>query len=197
MTDTTDCVRFGNLKSATAADWALLRRHEETYARGLPDRLLAALRALDDDSITGYRVTRLGHCLQTATRAEADGADDEMVIGALLHDIGDTLAPTNHAEFAAAILRHHVRPEVTWVVERHALFQMQFYGQHFGLPTDGHQVHRGHAWFDVAQRFVERWDQAAFDPDYPTRPLSHFEGRLRAIFTRAPFCGQPPAGSGA
>lgn len=182
----TETVGFRHLKEATADDWRLLRRHEEVFAAGLPDRLLAALRALDDDTITGYRITRLGHCLQTATRAERDGADGEMVIAALLHDIGDTLAPTNHAAYAAAILRPYVRPEVAWTVEVHGLFQMQFYGQHVGLPTDGHLAWRGHPWFDTAQRFVEAWDQAAFDDGYPTLPLAHFEARLRAIFTREP-----------
>jgi predicted HD phosphohydrolase len=186
MNDNADTVRFRNLKEATADEWRLLRRHEEAYVRRLPDRLLAALRALDDDTITGYRISRLEHCLQTATRAERDGADGEMVIAALLHDVGDTLAPTNHAQYAAAILRPYVRPEVAWTVEVHGLFQMQFYGQHFGLPTDGHLAWRDHPWFDTAQRFVEQWDQAAFDDAYPTLPLAHFEGRLRAIFTREP-----------
>ena len=186
MTANIDTVRFRNLKEASSEDWRLLRRHEEAYALGLPDRLLAALRALDDDTITGYRVTRLGHCLQTAARAEHDGADDEMIVAALLHDIGDTLAPTNHAEFAASILRPYVRPEVAWTVEMHGLFQMQFYGQHFGLPTDGHLAWRDHPWFETAQRFVEQWDQAAFDDAYTTPPLAHFEARLRAIFLREP-----------
>ena len=186
MNDSAETVSFRNLKEATPDDWQLLRRHEEAFARGLPDRLLAALRALDDDTITGYRISRLGHCLQTATRAERDGADDEWVIAALLHDIGDTLAPTNHAEYAAAILRPYVRPEVSWTVEVHGLFQLQYYGRHFDLPTDGHLVWREHPWFATAQRFVERWDQAAFDDTYPTLPLAHFEARLRAIFTREP-----------
>jgi predicted HD phosphohydrolase len=193
MTHPGGTVHFRHLKEATTEDWQLLRRHEEAFARGLPDRLLAALKALDDDTITGYRISRLAHCLQTATRAERDSADDEMVIAALLHDIGDTLAPTNHAEFAAAILRPYVRAEVAWTVEVHGLFQMQFYGQHFGLPTDAHLVWRDHPGFDTAQRFVEHWDQAAFDDMYPTLPLEHFEARLRAIFTREPKIPQPPA----
>jgi predicted HD phosphohydrolase len=186
MTEADDTVRFRNLLEATADDWRLLRRHEEAYARRLPERLLAALRALDDDTISGYRISRLGHCLQTATRAERDGADDELVIAALLHDIGDTLAPTNHAELAAAVLRPYVRPEVAWTVEVHGLFQLQYYGGHFGLPVDGHLAWREHPWFGTAQRFVERWDQAAFDDTYTTLPLAHFEARLHAIFTRPP-----------
>lgn len=193
MTDLAKSVQFRNLKEATEEDWRLLRKHEEAYALGLPDRLLAALQALDDDTITGYRVSRLGHCLQTATRAERDGADDEMVIAALLHDIGDTLAPTNHAECAAAILRPYVRAEVAWTVEVHGLFQLQYYGQHFDMPTGGHLAYREHPWFDTAQRFVEAWDQAAFDDAYPTLPLAHFEPRLRELFTREPKIPQPPA----
>jgi predicted HD phosphohydrolase len=186
MNPTEETVQFRHLTQATPDDWRLLRRHEEAYARGLPDRVLAALRALDDDTIAGYRVSRLQHCLQTATRAERDGVDGEMVIAALLHDIGDTLAPTNHAEFAAALLRPYVRPEVAWTVEVHGLFQLQFYGAHVGHPTDGHLAWRDHPWFGTAQRFVEHWDQAAFDETYPTLPLAHFETRLRTIFSREP-----------
>ncbi|MDZ7645666.1 MAG: HD domain-containing protein, partial [Woeseiaceae bacterium] len=103
------------MKDGTRADYEFLEGLEREYIAALPARILDALRALDD-TLAGYRVTRLEHSLQTASRAEADGADDEMILGALLHDIGDVLAPANHAEYAAAILRPYVRNEVTWIV---------------------------------------------------------------------------------
>lgn len=180
-------VEFTQLKDATEAECRLLFDAEQAFERGLPDRLLALLRAQGDESVPGFPVTRLEHALQTATRAEADGADDEWVVAAVLHDVGDAIASANHSEFAASILRPYMRPEVTWVIERHGVFQMQFYGHHVRLPSDGHLKYRDNPWFASAQRFVEAWDQAAFDPAYPTLPLEHFESRLRAIFSRRPW----------
>lgn len=174
------------MKFGTSEDYHLLADLEEHYVDELPDRILAALVGLGD-SLDGYQVTRLEHALQTATRAEADGADDEMVLAALVHDLGDTLAPRNHGEYAAAILRPYVRPEVAWVVEHHGTFQARYYAHFFGDDPRIEEHHGGHRYFDSCARFCERWDQAAFDPDYPTLPLSHFEPLVRRIFARRPF----------
>ncbi|MDZ7842790.1 MAG: HD domain-containing protein [Gammaproteobacteria bacterium] len=182
-------VSFRQMKDGTRADYELLERIEREYVAALPDRILDALRALDG-SLGGYRVTRLEHCLQTASRAEADGADEEMVLGALLHDLGDVLAPANHSQYAAAIIRPYVREEVTWIVEHHGVFQMYYYAHHLDGNPDARELYRGHQWFDACAGFCERWDQAAFDPDYPTRPLEHFEPLVRRIFTREPFAGE-------
>jgi predicted HD phosphohydrolase len=181
-------VQFTRLTDATREEWHFLREHELHYLRRLPDRLMAELRRLDDDdSVQGYQVSRLGHSLQTATRAEADGADIEMVVAALIHDIGDGLATVNHSQMAAGVIEPYVRAEVTWVVKMHGLFQMQYYAHHYGKDGTGHLAYRDHPWFDSCQRFVEVYDQAAFDPAYPTKPLSHFEPMLREVFGRKPF----------
>ena len=137
--------------------------------------------------LQGYKLSRLEHSLQSATRADDDGADIETIVAALVHDLGDELAPENHSQFAASILRPYVRAEVTWVVEMHGLFQMQFYAHHYGKDATAHLTLKDHPWFASAQRFVEKYDQAAFDPAYPTRPLSYFEPMLRTVFGRAPF----------
>ena len=179
-------VSFRRMKDGTREDYELLGRLEEQYIAALPERILDALRGLDD-ALGGYQVTRFEHSLQTASRAEDDGADDELVLGALLHDIGDVLAPANHSQFAASIIRPYVREEVTWVVEHHGLFQMYYYAHHLGGNRDAREKHRGHKWFQACERFCERWDQAAFDPDYPTRPLEHFEPLVRRILSRTPF----------
>ena len=139
------------------------------------------------DTLGGYQVTRLEHSLQTASRAEADGADIEFIVAALIHDIGDDLAPENHSQMAAAIIRPYVRAEVTWVLEHHGIFQMVYYADKLGLNKDERERYRGHQWFDSCETFCRDWDQMAFDPDYPTRPLRHFEPMLREIFTRTPF----------
>lgn len=179
-------VSFRQMKDGTRADYEFLARLEEEYIDGLPDRILDALRALDN-TLSGYQVTRLEHSLQSATRAEADGADEEMVLGALLHDLGDDLAPENHSQYAAAIIRPYVRPEVTWVVEHHGVFQKVYYAHHFGEDPYARERYRDHPWFESAVRFCEDWDQAAFDPDYPTQPLEHFEPLIRRMFSRTAF----------
>ncbi|HUN76968.1 MAG TPA: HD domain-containing protein [Steroidobacteraceae bacterium] len=178
-------VSFRAMKDGTCEDYLLLDQSERDYAVGLADRLLAAVRKLDH-SLEGYPVSRLTHCLQTATRAAADGADEELVVAALLHDIGDELAPYNHAELAAGILRPYVRPEVTWIVEQHGLFQTYYYAHHLGGDRYQRERLKGHRWYGACAAFCERWDQASFDPGYPTRRLEDFEPAVRKIFARVP-----------
>jgi predicted HD phosphohydrolase len=179
-------VAFTQMKEGTREEYLFLQDLEHNYIRTLPDRLLVALARLGD-SLQGYQVSRLEHSLQSATRAQNDGADIEVIVAALVHDLGDELAPENHSQLAAAILRPYVRAEVTWIIEMHGLFQMQYYAHHYGKTPDAYLAHKDHPWFDACQRFCERYDQAAFDPGYPTRPLSHFEPLLREVFSRAPF----------
>jgi len=152
-------VSFTRMADGTRADYLLLDQAERQYARGLPERVLEALRHLGH-SLDGYRVSRLQHCLQTATRAAADGADDELLVAALVHDIGDELAPYNHAEVAAGIIRPYVRPEVTWIVEQHGLFQTYYYAHHMGGNRNARERLREHEWFGACASFCERWDQA-------------------------------------
>ena len=127
--------------------------------------------------------------MQTATRAERDGADEEMIAGALLHDLGDDLAPHNHATFAAEIVRPYVRPEITWIVAQHGIFQMYYFAHHLGGNRDARDALRGHQWFARCAAFCENWDQASFDPDYETFPLEHFVPLLRDMFGRPPRQG--------
>jgi len=179
-------VDFIAMKDGNKEEYVFLQKLEHDYIRALPDRLLMALARLGD-SLQGYKVSRLEHSLQTASRAENDGADVEMIVAALVHDIGDELAPENHSQMAASILRPYVRAEVTWVVEMHGLFQMQYYAHFYEKDPTGHLAYKDHPWFDSCQRFCEIYDQAAFDPAYPTKPLSHFEPMLREVFSRKPF----------
>jgi predicted HD phosphohydrolase len=178
-----ETVGFTQMKDGTRADYALLERAERPYLAALPERLLAALARLDA-GLEGYPVSRYGHSLQTATRAQRDGADKELVVAALLHDVGDEIAPLNHAEVAAAILRPYVRAEVTWIVAQHGIFQSYYYAHHFGADRNGRDRFRGHPWYEACAQFCERWDQASFDPGYPTLPLAAFEPLVREIFTR-------------
>jgi len=184
--DTEQTVSFTRMDKGTVADYALLNKLEQKHIRSLPDRLMDALANLEH-SLAGYKLTRLEHSLQSATRAEDAGADIEYIVAALIHDLGDDLAPENHSQLAATIIRPYVRAEVTWVVNMHGLFQMQFYGKQMGLPTDGHLAYKNHPWFDACQIFCDEWDQQAFDPDYKSKPLDHFEPMLREVFSRKAF----------
>jgi predicted HD phosphohydrolase len=183
---TMETVQFTRMENGTREEYQLLHRLEAEYIAALPDRILASLRQLDG-GLAGYRVTRLEHSLQTATRAQSDGADVEMVVAALLHDIGDELAPDNHSQLAAAIIRPYVRAEVTWTVAMHGLFQLRYYGHHVGLDPDARDDYRDHPWYDTCDRFCAEWDQASFDPDYPTFPLDAFEPLVREVFSRPAF----------
>jgi predicted HD phosphohydrolase len=176
-------VSFRRMEEGTKADYDLLDESEKAYAAGLPGRVLRAVRNLDH-SLEGYPVSRLDHSLQTATRALRDGADDELIVAALIHDVGDELAPYNHAEVAAGIIRPYVRAEVTWIVEQHGLVQTYYYVHHNGGDRFMRDVLKGHPWFDACVDFCHQWDQSSFDPDYPTLPLEAFEGYVRKIFGR-------------
>lgn len=179
-------VAFTQMKDGSREDYLFLHGTESEYIRALPERILMALQRLGD-SLQGYQISRLAHSLQTASRAEDEGADIEYIVAALLHDLGDELAPENHSQLAAAIIRPYVRAEVTWVVEMHGLFQMKYYAHHYGKQRDGYLAWRDHPWFEACNRFCDRWDQAAFDPAYPTRSLAHFEPMLRQVLGRTPF----------
>ena len=181
-----DQVKFTAMKDGDAEDYAFLTKHETEYTKGTADRLLKALVDLDE-SLSGYQITRLGHSLQSATRAERDGADIDWVVSALLHDIGDIYAPYNHDEYAATILRPFVREQCTWVVEKHGDFQLAYYAQHVGADPDKREIYRGHPYFDDCATFCERWDQSSFDPNYAHEPIEHFAERVRAVFARRPY----------
>jgi predicted HD phosphohydrolase len=173
------------MKDGTREDYLLLLETERAYAQGLPDRLLEALRRMDH-TLEGYPITRLGHSLQAATRARHDGADDDLLAAALLHDIGDELALYNHAELAAAILRPYVRPEVTWVVAQHGLFQSYYYAHHYGGDRHARSRYQDHPWYHACAHFCAAWDQSSFDPDYANDSLESFEPLLRRVFSRPP-----------
>jgi predicted HD phosphohydrolase len=115
-----------------------------------------------------------------------DGADEELIVAALLHDIGDELAPYNHADLAAAILRPYVRAEVTWIVAQHGLFQNYYYVHHLGGDRNARDRYRDHQWYGACKHFCAAWDQCSFDPGYASEPLSAFEPLVRRIFSRTP-----------
>ncbi len=172
---------FTRMQDATPEDYKIIGRHSLEFFAGLPDRVLRHLELLDSDT-GGYAVTRLTHSLQTATRAERDGRDEEYVVCALLHDIGDTLASANHSELAATILQPFVSEENHWIVQHHGVFQGYYFFHHLGLDRDAREAHRGHPLFGECAAFCALYDQNSFDPGYDTLPLAHFEPMVRKVF---------------
>jgi predicted HD phosphohydrolase len=172
---------FHSMEEGTALDWSIIAHHNLTFAAGLPDRMLAHLRMLEGDA-GGFAVDRLEHSLQTATRAYRADRDDEYVVCALLHDIGDILGPYNHADIAASVLKPFVSDANHWMVEKHGVFQGYYFFHHLGLDRDMREQFRGHEWFDYTAEFCADYDQPAFDPAYDTLPLEHFEPLVREVF---------------
>ncbi len=185
-----ETVNFTEMKYGTQADYEMLHTKEQAFCAGTAQRLLQALAAQAEDSLSGYQVTRLEHALQSATRAWREGADIDWIVGALLHDIGDGLAPQNHDRFAAEILRPFVREEVTWVVENHGVFQMIYYAHHYGWNPDERAQHVGHPYYQSAVDFCERWDQCCFDPAYDSKPLAFFAQQVETVFARKAYDAQ-------
>ena len=173
--------QFIVMEESTAEDWAKIGVSFVEFVKKLPDRVLAHLRLLDGD-YGGFSVDRLHHSLQTATRAHRAGEDEEYVVCALLHDIGDTLGSFNHPDIAAAILKPFVSEENLWMVEKHGIFQGYYFFHHLGMDRNQREQFRGHPAFERTAHFCERYDSPAFDPKGETLPLEFFEPMLRRAF---------------
>ena len=178
-------VKFTQMKDGTKEDYDLLSKYEEKFSKDLPDRVLEALKNLDS-SVDGYQVTRLEHSLQSATRAEKDGADEEMVVATLIHDIGDNLAPHNHSQLVASVLRPYVSEKIYWIILHHGIFQEYYYAHHIGRDRNARDKFKDHPYYQDAVDFCEKWDQKSFDPDYESYSLEYFEPKVRKLFSKEP-----------
>ena len=171
---------FTRMVDATAEDYSVILRHSLGFQQELPDRVLRHLSLLAGDT-GGYAVDRLTHSLQTATRAERDGRDEEYVVCALIHDIGDTLASLNHSALAAVILEPFVSEENHWIVQHHGIFQGYYFFHHFGLDRNMRDRYRDHPLWNACAQFCGTYDQNSFDPGYDTLPLEFFEPMVRRL----------------
>eukprot|EP00947_MAST-08B_sp_MAST-8B-sp1_P005960 g5960.t1 len=170
---------------------------EYTTGPRLAGRAVDMLKNLEGEYVGG-QIDLLEHSLQTATRAHRDGADEETVVCALMHDVGELLVPSNHGEVAASILRPYVSPENWWVLAHHEVFQLYYYGEHLGQDKDRREVYRSNTSFEACAEFCERWDQASFDPSYSSMELHEFVPMLERIFARPAFffdASHPKAGT--
>jgi predicted HD phosphohydrolase len=179
-----DQVSFTRMDQGSFEDYKLLHDLEIDYIKETPRRIIEQLALQGKESLSGYKISRLEHGLQSASRAEKDGADLDWIVAALIHDIGDGLSPQNHDRMAAEIIRPFVREEVAWVVEKHGIFQMKYYAHHYDWDPDKRDEFRNHPYWQSCADFCERWDQTSFDPDYPMKDLDHFAPMVHEVFSR-------------
>ncbi len=174
------------MKDGTKEDYLLLNKHEKKFIESTANRIIKFMSGLTK-TLEGYKINRLEHSLQSATRALNDKADDEMIVAALLHDIGDELAPLNHSEYAAAVLKPYVSEKTHWIVEKHGEFQMYYYAHHLGGNKNQRDKYKGHKYYQDTLGFCENWDQKSFDPNFRSMSLKEFEPFVKKIFSRKPY----------
>jgi predicted HD phosphohydrolase len=179
----TSTTTFTRMDQGSAEQWQRIGGATAARQSSTPDRVLGMLHSLSEIT-DGFAVDQLTHCLQTATRAERAGADDEVVIASLCHDIGKAVSVPNHPAIAAEILRPYVREDVYWMILTHQDFQGRHYYAYLGKDPEAREQYRGHPAYALGEKFADEWDQVSFDPDYDTLPLEHFEPRLRALFSK-------------
>jgi predicted HD phosphohydrolase len=175
--------QFHHMKDGTAEDWSIIGAEFKHFAAELPDRILTHLKLLDGDC-GGFPIDRLTHCLQTATLAHKDGKDEEYVVCALLHDIGDTLGAYNHADVAAVLLQPFVSEEHHWMVKHHAIFQGYHFFHYLGMDREQYRQFEGHPCYEMTKEFIDKYDAPAFDPDAETYSLDFFEPMVRRVFAQ-------------
>jgi predicted HD phosphohydrolase len=174
---------FTTMEKSTEAEWKLIAAEYMPFAKALPERILSHLKLLEGD-YGGFAVDRMTHSLQTATNAHRGGEDEEYVVCALLHDIGDTLGSFNHADVAASIVKPFVSAENFWMVEKHGIFQGYFFFHYLGMDRNMREQFRGHPGFERTALFCEKYDGPAFDPKAETLPLEFFEPMVRRVFAK-------------
>jgi predicted HD phosphohydrolase len=174
---------FTRMDESTAEEWAVIGKETSRNQGRVAERVLGLLRSLSDIT-DGFATDQLTHCLQTATLAQQAGADDEMVVASLCHDIGKAISVPNHGAIAAEMLKPYVRPDVYHSIKHHQDFQGRHYYNHFGMSTELREQYRDQSWFALCEQFTDDWDQVAFDPNGHTEPLEHFEPLVREIFAK-------------
>ena len=174
--------QFSAMTEGTEQDWQIIAGHMRPFMAALPGRIIEHLKLLDGD-YGGYPVDRLEHCLQTATRAHRDGRDEEYVVCALLHDIGDTLGPSNHADVAATILQPYVSEQNYWIVKHHGIFQGYYFFHYVGLDRNGRDAFADHPHYQACVDFCELYDQNSFDPSYDSEPLEFFVPMVERVLS--------------
>ena len=179
-------VSFTEMKNGTKEDYLFLNEHEKKFSDKTAERIIKFMSNLTE-TLEGYKVSRLVHSLQSATRAYNNNESEEMVVATLLHDIGDELAPMNHSEYAASILKPYVSEKTHWIIEKHGEFQMYYYAHHLGGNRNKRDDYKDHKYYNDTINFCEKYDQNSFDPNYKSLPLEFFRPIVKKIFSRKPY----------
>ena len=179
-------VSFTEMKNGTKEDYLFLDKKEKDFANKTAERILEFMSNLTK-TLEGYKISRLEHSLQSATRAYNNGENEEMVVATLLHDIGDELAPMNHSEYAATILKPFVSKRTHWIIEKHGEFQMYYYAHHLGGNKNQRDKYKDHEYYQDTINFCEKYDQNSFDPNYKSFSLEFFKPMVKKIFSRKPY----------
>ena len=179
-------VSFTEMKNGTKEDYLFLDNQEKNFANKTSERIIEFMSNLKE-TLEGYQISRLEHSLQSATRAYRNGESEEMVVATLLHDIGDELAPMNHSEYAASILKPYVSERTHWIIQKHGEFQMFYYAHHLGGDKNKREKYKDHKYYQDTINFCEKYDQNSFDPNYKSLPLDFFKPMVKKIFARNPY----------
>ena len=179
-------VSFTKMKNGTKEDYLLLDKHEKNFASKTADRIIKFMRGLTE-TLEGYQLSRLEHSLQSATRAVNNNESEEMIVATLLHDLGDELAPLNHSEYAASILKPYVSKKTHWIIEKHGEFQTYYYAHHLGGDRNMREKYKNHEYYQATIDFCENYDQNSFDPNYKSLSLDYFVPLVKKIFSRKPY----------
>ena len=179
-------VSFTEMKKGTKKDYLFLDKHEKDFANKTAERILKFMSNLTE-TLEGYQISRLEHSLQSATRAYKNKESEEMIVATLLHDIGDELAPMNHSEYAASILKPYVSEKTHWIIEKHGEFQMYYYAHYLGGDRNKRDEYKSHKYYQDTINFCEQYDQNSFDPNYESLPLEFFRPMVKKIFSRKPY----------
>ncbi|MGA9769839.1 MAG: HD domain-containing protein [Blastocatellia bacterium] len=172
---------FTRMDQGKAEDWMQIGQAVAQRQSTMPNIIKAMLAQLQEQ-VDGFAVNQLEHGLQTATRAERDGASEEMIVAALCHDIGKAISVENHPAISAEILKPYVSRETYEIIRTHQDFQGRHYYALIGKDPEARRLYADEPWFEMARRFTDEWDQAAFDPEYDTLPLAHFEPMIERLF---------------
>ena len=179
-------VNFTEMKNGTKDDYQLLEKYEKSFERKTADRILEYL-SKQTSTLEGYKISRLEHALQAATRAYKNNESEEMVVATLLHDIGDDLAPMNHSQYAASILKPYVSEKTYWIIRNHGLFQTYYSAHHLDRDRNARDKFKNHKYYTATIDFCEKYDQCSFDPNFKNMSLKDFEPLVKKIFSRDPY----------
>lgn len=174
---------FTRMQDGTAEDWAIIGAAHVEHFTKTPAHLMDMLRSLEKFTL-GFACDQLQHSLMTGTLARQDGATDEEVAIALLHDVGKAVSIPNHGAIAAELMKPYVSEDAYFAIRHHQDFQGRYYYEFAGASPKLRDDFTGESWYPLAEKLVDRWDAPAFDPDFEVDSLESFEPLLQGIFAQ-------------